>query len=86
MIVFADYTPIEDCENDDVIELCRQCNKCGRFTAQKEAQEKRVHQKFLIKIMINNLGFSQEEKRAFLLEVMQELNLTQPKIIEEARE
>ena len=39
MIVFADYAPLEEeCQNDDAIELCRQCNKCGRFD-EKESKE-----------------------------------------------
>ena len=36
MIIFADYAPLEECQNDDVIELCRQCNRCDRFTEKKE--------------------------------------------------
>ena len=38
MIVFADYAPLEECQNDDVTELCHQCNKCRRFDG-KEPKE-----------------------------------------------
>ena len=51
----------------------------------KEKKEKRDHHKFLIKIMLNGLGLSSAEKRALLIEVMQDLGLTHVKVIEEIR-
>lgn len=51
----------------------------------REKNKKIEHQKFLIKVMLNGLGLSQEEKRAFLIDVMKDLNLIDIKVIKEVR-
>lgn len=48
-----------------------------------QEQQKREDQKELTKILLEGFGLSPAEKRALLIEVMQDINLIQTKVIEE---
>jgi len=41
MRIFVDYAITEDCVNDEAMEMCLQCNQCGRFDlyADKESED-----------------------------------------------
>lgn len=48
-------------------------------------QEKRENQKEQTKILLDGFGLSPAEKRALLIETMQDINVINPKIIEEVK-